>query len=126
ITKLILLCVVVASTLAPLSSKGPMAYHYRNGLMARVAVVRHMAVDWSKIDGLASLPDCRYVQPKHPYYVTARFWRLKDQSWGPWEVYMVIDCTAPRDMHAQTIKGIVPHGIEVDATSARRNQFYWN
>lgn len=123
--KLILLCVVLASVGVSAVHK-PMAFHYRNGLMLQVAHIRHMAVDWSKIDGLASLPDCRYVQPKHPYYVTARFWLLKSKRWSEDQTFMIVDCTNPRDLHSQTLKGIVPNGIEVDADSSRRNEFYWN
>jgi hypothetical protein len=117
-------CLLLVGLLTAEASARPvgMAYHYeRVGALARVATIRQMPVAWDRIDGLASVPDCGYVQPARPYFVQARFWRGK--AWGPWEVYQLVDCSHPRDLARHRAQGLV---IEVDYASAQRNAFAWN
>lgn len=117
-------CLVALGLVFAVGSSAPvgMAFHYeRVGALARVAAIRHMPVAWDHIDGLASLPDCRYVVPTRPWFVRARFWR--GAGWGPWEVYQVTDCSDPRHLPMQRARGLV---IEIDYRAAQRNHFAWN
>lgn len=117
-------CLVALAVLGALGATAPagVAYHYeRVGALARVAHLRGMPVAWERIDGLASLPECRYVQPARPYFVRARFWR--GNTWGPWETYQVVDCSHPRDVARHRRAGLV---IEIDYRAAVRNGFAWN
>jgi hypothetical protein len=101
-----------------------MAYHYEKiGALSRVADLREMPVAWGRIDGLASLSDCRWIDPARPYFVQARFWR--GHAWGPWEVYQVADCAQTRDLPSHRRRGIAPYGIEIDYRAAQRNNFAW-
>src|SRR5215204_1558606 len=118
-----IVCLALAVSLAT-GAMAPVgtAFHYeRIGALARVAAIRGMPIAWGRIDGLASLPDCRYVDARRPYFVRARFWR--GRGWGPWETFQVTDCSHPRDLPMQRRRGLV---IEIDYRAAVRNSFAWD
>lgn len=101
------------------------AMHYeRAGAMARVAAVRGMPVAWSAIDGMASLPACRYVNARRPYFVRARLWERG--RWGRWRTLQVVDCSNPRDLPRHRRTGIAPYGLEVDYRTAQQGGWAWN
>jgi len=117
-------CLVALAILSALGSSAPVgvAFHYeRAGALARVAAIRGEAIAWDRIDGLASHPDCGYIDPARPYFVRARFWR--GSGWGPWEVYQLVDCSDPRHLPMQRRRGLI---LEIDYRAAQRNGFAWN
>lgn len=87
------------------------AMRYETGIFAHVAAVRGMPLAWGRVDGFAAVPNCAYVQPRHPWMVTARI------GTGPVERYQVVDCQAPRD-HPRLIRWHVE--LEVDHYTAER------
>jgi hypothetical protein len=120
-------CLLLVGLLTAEASARPvgMAYHYeRVGALARVAAIRDMPIAWGRIDGLASISDCRWIDPARPYFVQARFWR--GHAWGPIETYQIVDCAQYRDLPSHRRRGIAPYGIEIDRASADRNAFAWD
>lgn len=75
------------------------AFHYHSGVFAQVARARGMTLDWGA-NGYASVPSCKYVDPRHPWYVSAtvagRPVRLQ-----------ILDCSNPRDLPRQRARGLV-------------------
>lgn len=84
-----------------------------------------MSLKWDQVTAFVSVPDCRYVDAEHPYYVKFYLLDQKSYRWGKLEVGQVVDCTNPIHKHSQKQKGIVPGGLEVDWSTAKRYHFNW-
>lgn len=87
------------------------AMRYETGIFAHVAAVRGMPLAWGRVDGFAAVPNCAYVQPHHPWMVTARI------GTGPIERYQVVDCQQSADRKRLARIGLI---LEVDHYTAER------
>jgi len=120
-------CLLTLALLTPPPVATGRAYHYeRPDAFTRVANVRHMPLLGAPVTAYVSVPDCGRVDTAAPWGVRFRLYDLKTQRWGPVELGQVVDCSAAKDVRAQTIKGIVPGGIETDAHTAQRYHFFWD
>jgi hypothetical protein len=124
--------VVVALTLAitlqgdwamPPSQHTGKAYYYSPGMFKLVAHNRGMKMLWDQVDGFASVPDCKKVDSKRPYYVKARLYDPVLQKWGRVLKFQIVDCSHPAHLTAHYQKGIAPLGLEVDYATAKAHHF---
>jgi hypothetical protein len=101
-------------------------YHYRPGKM-REALINHgfrPGLLNAQVDGFASTPEpgrngqCPRVDPADPWV------GIFSVRGGRPEYYLIVDCTAPRDLSYQVYD--LHLGAEIDAGSAIRHRFYWS